>query len=149
MVLILACSDIIKQNRLMRETSWGVVGRGNIGGELLRVIPNDTGLDLSPVPDFMVTSEGVMAPDGVHGYGVSDIRDILPTLMPDVLFIACPTTDDGLPASTYAEHALRSGKTVITAEKGALSANFTGLREVSDDFQRLGFTATVGGGSLL
>ncbi len=133
----------------MREVSWGVVGRGNIGGELIAAIPADAGLDLSPSPDFIATSKGINASDGIHDYGVADIRDIPPGLMPDTLFVACPTTDDGLPASTYVEHALRSGKTVITAEKGALSANFAGMRELSDGFRRLGFTATVGGGSLL
>jgi hypothetical protein len=42
---------------------------------------------------------------------------------------------------------LDRGKRVVTAEKGAIANNFADLRTRSENFKRLGITATVGGGT--
>jgi len=62
----------------------------------------------------------------------------------DGVFIAIPTADHGEKAFAYITDSLREGKLVVTCEKGSLSWYFPDLREYLD---RIGFSATVGGGS--
>ncbi len=127
---------------------WGLIGPGHIGNELMRQLGQDyvgKRLDLSTTPSFVLRSSGLMEGDGVtpsEFHSLSDIDEF-----PEVTFIAMPSTDDGIVANEYIETILSRGKIAVTAEKGALSNNFDGLRERSEDFTRLGVNATVGGGT--
>jgi len=64
----------------------------------------------------------------------------------DVVFIAISTKDKGEIALAYILDALDHGKLVITCEKGALAYHFDMLRP---HLSRIGYSATVGGGSRL
>lgn len=117
--------------------SWGLVGYGNIGRELCRQVAQPgvaarTGLADKPV--FKLRSKD----------NLTDIKDL-----PDVVFVAMPSSDDGQPAYDYIMRILEAGKLVVTAEKGALANNFAALKQASDDFKRLGAEAAVGGGTRL
>jgi hypothetical protein len=58
-----------------------------------------------------------------------------------------PSSDNGKVAYEYISKILGQGKLAITAEKGALANYFSELKIASDNFKRLGITATVGGGT--
>lgn len=62
----------------------------------------------------------------------------------DLVCITISTKDDGQAATSYILEALRAGKPVVTCEKGALSEHFSKLRPY---LNRIGYTATIGGGS--
>ncbi len=62
----------------------------------------------------------------------------------DLAFLAIPTLDDGRIAFDYIKGFLDRGVPVVTCEKGALSNYFGDLR---DNLDRIGFSATVGGGT--
>lgn len=62
----------------------------------------------------------------------------------DLVFLSIPTLDDGFAAYNYIGNCVGSGKPVVTCEKGALANYFSDLRPFMD---RIGYTATVGGGT--
>lgn len=132
------------------SSSWGLIGFGNIGREVLRQIslPGvSERLGLQATPDFIATPDGIMKSDGETPTGYDSLADV-PDL-PDVTFVAIPSSDDGKIAYDYILPILKKGKLVITAEKGAVVNHFAELKQVSDNFSRFGITATVGGGTRL
>ncbi|HVV26167.1 MAG TPA: hypothetical protein VHC21_04020 [Candidatus Saccharimonadales bacterium] len=129
--------------------TWGLIGPGNIGTELRRQLGQDyvsNRLALSRLPEFVLRSSGVFDAAGEE-LGVGAIEEF--DELPDVTFVAMPSTDDGKAAYDYISHILDRGKIAITAEKGALANNFDDLRDRSDEFRRLGVNATDGGGTRL
>ncbi len=130
--------------------TWGLIGFGNIGHEVLRQLKQPgvaKRLRLESAPLFIVDSSGIKQADGVTPAGYQQLSDV--PVLPDVTFIAIPSSDDGKLAYNYIRPLLEQGKLVITAEKGALANHFTQLQTMSDNFHRLGVTATVGGGTRL
>jgi len=128
-------------------SSWGIIGPGHVGGEITRQINQEhvaerLGLEMSP--RFVMRSSGIYYPDSENAahQRLEEIDDF-----PDVTFLAMPTTDDGAIAHGYLEEILSRGKLAVTAEKGALANYFEELKETSDDFNRLGYNASVGGGT--
>ncbi len=126
--------------------SWGLIGQGNIGREIMRQLgqaPVAARLGLKPQPDIIVEAKGIIRPDG----SVDTQTAFADADLPDVLFIAIPSGGDGTLAYSYISTILAKGKMAVTAEKGALSHFFSDLKIASDDFTRFGITASVGGGT--
>lgn len=128
--------------------SWGLAGYGNIGKEVVQQISQPEvakRLGLNPLPEFVLRSSGLKGPDGETPNLAVSLNE-LPEL-PDVTFIAVPSTEDGSKAFSLINTILGEDKKVVTAEKGALANYFSTLEEVSDRFNNLGINATVGGGT--
>lgn len=132
--------------------SWAIAGHGDKGlGHLTKEAIRQLGkpevaerLRLKPEAENVFGKYGVMSADGkTQIYESVDEIDKLP----DVLFVTMTTTDDGKAAYQLISRFLEAGKTVVTAEKGALANNFSALKEQSNNFRRLGIDATVGGGT--
>jgi homoserine dehydrogenase len=138
---------------MVETVSWGVVGvSGNVGGaimdNLMRPdIADQVGHAHEPV--LVANSKGVFAdaergdrlwtPKGKVGSSILDVE------LPDILYVATPTTDDGEPAADMIEFALHEGVTVVTAEKGIANADvFRRLGKASGNFRTFGIRATVG-----
>lgn len=135
---------------MSKESSWGLIGYGNIGKELARQVNKHevaNRLGLSPLPEFIVRRSGIKKPDGETPHDTQHLDSF--EEVPAVTFVALPSTDDGNLAYKHISRLLEQGSTVVTAEKGAIANNFAKLREESYDFRRLGITATVGGGTRL
>lgn len=141
------------RKELAGETwSWAIAGHGEKGlGDLTKETIRQLGkpevaerLCLKPEAENVFSKYGVMSPDGETKIyeSVDEISEL-----PDVLFVTMPSTDDGKAAYQLISRFLEEGKTVITAEKGALANNFSALKEQSNGFRRLGIDATVGGGT--
>lgn len=130
--------------------SWGLVGFGNIGREVVRQIGQPAvakRLGLQVAPEFVVTPDGVMKADGQTASNYKDLGAASAAVA--VVFIAIPSSDDGQAAYNYVSQVLQAGKIAVTAEKGAIANHYAELKSASDDFQRFGITATVGGGTRL
>ncbi len=130
--------------------TWGLVGYGTIGKELARQLAQASvakRLELEPQPAFVIRSGGVMKADGVTPSGFRTLEDL--DRLPDVVFVALPSSPDGALAYKVISHVLEQDKMIVTAEKGALANHFSELRSLSDNFSRLGVSATVGGGTRL
>ena len=128
--------------------TWGLIGYGTIGKELARQLAQERvakRLGLQTKPAFIMRSSGIMEPDAVTPSSFESLQDV--GLLPDVMFVALPSTNDGKLAYDVLSHVLKNGKTAVTAEKGALANYFDLLKKASDNFKRLGISATVGGGT--
>lgn len=135
---------------MITPVNWGLIGFGNIGREIVRQIGQPAvakRLRLKVNPEFIVESRGIMKNDG---HTLTDYKNLsaVPSL-PEVMFIAIPSSNDGEVAYNYIAHILKKGKLAITAEKGAVANHYAELRQLSGDFKRFGITATVGGGTRL
>ena len=128
--------------------SWGLVGAGSVGNELMRQLGKDYVADrftISPAPSFIMRSTGLMGPDGSTPLSVETLEEI--DELPDVTFIAIPSSSDGKEAKDYITTVLERGKIAVTAEKGAIASHYEYLKDISSNFSRLGINATVGGGT--
>lgn len=116
----------------------GIIGFGNIGKKLYEKL-----LENGWIVAFIVTSEYVFA-------GSTDVpKDKAENWLHychnvDVVFLAIPTFDDGKIALNYITAVTEKGIPVVTCEKGALSNYFAELKPI---LNRIGYSATVGGGS--
>lgn len=138
--------------------SWGLIGAGMIGQELMRQLSQPevaARLGLEERPQWVINSRGAWeAPEpGSNVLEVasrySSIESVPDDQFPDVHFLAMPS-GLGDVAMDYLTHIMgRDGAKAVTAEKGAIASNFAELKERSDNFHRLGVTATVGGGTRL
>lgn len=127
-------------------TTWGLIGHGNIGKEIERQIGQPAvakRLNLEPKPNFIADAMGVSQGGKLN----PSITFLDIDVLPDVVFVAMPSSNDGKVAYKYISKILDQGKLAITAEKGALANFFPELKISSADFKRLGVTATVGGGT--
>ncbi len=115
----------------------GIIGFGNIGKKLYEKLL-ENGWQVS----FIVTRDHVFSVPGVSidrsDNWVKYCHDV------DVVFLAISTLDDGEAALHYIKAITERGISVVTCEKGALS-NYFG--ELSPVLHRIGYSATVGGGS--
>lgn len=116
----------------------GIIGFGNIGKKLYEKL-----LENGWKVAFIVTSEQVFVgntdvPKDKSGNWLNYCHDV------DVVFLAIPTFDDGRTAFNYITAITEKGIPVVTCEKGALS-NY--LAELKPVLNRIGYSATVGGGS--
>ena len=116
----------------------GIIGFGNIGKKLYEKL-----LENGWKVTFIVTSEHVFgdSPDNPKDKSenwLNYCRDV------DIVFLAIPTFDDGRTAFNYITAVIEKGIPVVTCEKGALSNYFAGLKPI---LNRIGYSATVGGGS--
>src|SRR3989344_119038 len=134
--------------------SWAIAGHGKNGlGNLAKEAIRQLGkpevaerLCLKPKAENVFSRYGVMSADGETKMyeSVDEISEL-----PDVLFVTMPSADDGEAAYQLISRFLKEGKTVVTAEKGALANNFSALKKQSNNFRRLGIDTTVGGGTHL
>ena len=116
----------------------GIIGFGNIGKKLYEKL-----LENGWKVTFIVTSEHVFgdSPDNPKDKSenwLNYCRDV------DIVFLAIPTFDDGRTAFNYITAVIEKGIPVVTCEKGALSNYFAELKPI---LNRIGYSATVGGGS--
>ena len=128
-----------------------VIGRGNIGGELISRLAG-----VSAITKAVVARKGVYTPkgephEGLTTGGTEDERvkaafGMMEEEKPDVAFLAIPTTDDGSIALRYIQAILARGCKVVTSEKGALAHHFETLRP---HLSQIGYRATVGGGTMM
>lgn len=141
----------------------GLIGAGTIGTELA-IQSRKKGLVVGPV----VTTSGVYDLSQVEDWQFGDWKRDLSSYMrghpeyaierhggyhgslkeTDAVFLAIPTRDNGEEACRYINGLLADGKPVVTCEKGALSLYFAELLEPLEK-GRLGYSATVGGGTSL
>jgi homoserine dehydrogenase len=114
----------------------GVVGAGHIGSELCSRLEG-----LGAEVAFVLKTSGVYK----HGQRAGPLED-LPSHADglDAAFLAIPTLDDGRAAFDYLRFFLGRGTPVVTCEKGALSNYFA---ELSASLDKVGYSATVGGGT--
>lgn len=134
------------------NTTWGLLGVGTIGGEVLRQVNQPAvaeRLGLETAPSFIIRSSGTWKPgaDGELvqvGDGSLESLDSLP--LPKVVFNALPSTGDGRSSELMA-YFLKKGVLVVTAEKAALAYEFSKLKTLSENFKRMGINAAVGGGT--
>ncbi|MCX6729394.1 MAG: hypothetical protein NTV95_01930 [Candidatus Saccharibacteria bacterium] len=134
---------------MVEKAEWGIIGAGGIGSEVMRQLNQDyvsDRLHMGPLPEFVVRSTGIMGPDAVTPLDFESFQDVP---IPEVTFVAIPSSDDGFEAHEYISHILQNGGIAVTAEKGAISNYFSELKEESDNFNNLGINATVGGGTRL
>lgn len=116
----------------------GIIGLGNIGKKLYEKL-----LENGWKVAFVVTSEQVFVgnadtPKDKSENWLNYCHDV------DVVFLAIPTFDDGRTAFNYITAVTEKGMPVVTCEKGALSNYFAELKPI---LNRIGYSATVGGGS--
>ena len=117
----------------------GIIGAGNIGAELYRKV-----LNLGWEVTFVAKSDGVYK-------NLTNKIDRLENYLNyasglDVIFLAIPTLDDGTAAYEYLLSFLKLNIPVVTCEKGSLSSHFAELEPYR---HRIGYSATVGGGTRL
>jgi len=116
----------------------GIIGFGNIGKKLHEKLL-ENGWEVV----FIVTSEYVFVgsidvPKDKNENWLQYCHGVA------VVFLAIPTFDDGKTASTYITALTEKSIPVVTCEKGALANYFA---ELQPSLHRIGYSATVGGGS--
>lgn len=123
----------------MKKSRVVIIGYGNIGRTLHERLYNRSEWDVA----YTITSKGASrgAP-GALDHNIVRNEDAFDDI--DLAFLAIPTLDDGMKALGYIQALLQKGVPVVTCEKGALSNHFEALRPC---IKRIGFSATVGGGS--
>lgn len=120
-----------------------VVGTGRIGAELIKKLNSLPGWKLLAT----VNSKGLESLDDViPKLDTNDLRDIAYQIRHnvDVAFITIPSEAGGSAAFRYIDFFQKVGVAVVTCEKGALAYHFKSFRS---RLSRIGFNATVGGGT--
>ena len=127
----------------MHDTNVVLIGRGLIGQALYERVEEQYGWNV-----IRVIERGAYS--GVSGSGrFNEKMSVASKLIPketDLVFLAIPTFDDGTTALRYIEYCVEHSIPVVTCEKGSLSYNFSKLEPYLD---RIGYSATVGGGTRL
>ncbi|TAN58183.1 hypothetical protein EPN15_01820 [Patescibacteria group bacterium] len=118
----------------------GIIGFGNIGKNIYEKV-KEKGWKV----EFVINSKGVF-PEKFSGIPEKESLDSFfrHGRYVDLVFLAIPTLDDGKIAKNYIDLFIKNGIPVVTCEKGALSNYFIKLKP---HLSRVGFSATVGGGS--
>lgn len=117
----------------------GIIGAGHIGSELYRRAKS---LDWDI--EFVLRSDGVYRDLTEKIDELEDYTNYLDGI--EIGFLAIPTLDDGKTAFEYMNSLLGRGIPIVTCEKGALSNYFS---ELEDRLDKIGYSATVGGGTRL
>jgi len=121
----------------------GIIGTGNIGSELYRKLQKK-----GWAVRWVIDSEGVYR-DMSKKEKIDDTRNYENYFSDlDIIFLAIPTLDDGKTAFDYISSSLEKKIPIVTCEKGALSNYFSELEEKIEE-EKIGYSATVGGGSRL
>ena len=113
----------------MELRNIGIIGVGNIGGELEREV-----ISLGWNVELSIGSKG----DYLHH------KRLIKSL--DGIFLAIPTLDEGEVARDYIQSTLDLEIPIVTCEKGALSNYYSEFKKDIDN-GRIGCSASVGGGS--
>jgi homoserine dehydrogenase len=125
----------------MAKITIGIIGKGNIGSELYR-----KAIVRGWKVAWAMDDTGIFT-DLTCSKKIGEPRDYASHLDGlDVVFLAIPTMDQGETAFQYANSVINAGIPVVTCEKGALSNYFQEL-EGAVRGGKLGYSATVGGGS--
>jgi len=111
----------------------GIIGKGNIGSELYRKAKSMK-WDIKYILDI----------DGFYKNLTEKISPPKDYKNLDVAFLAIPTFDDGFVEFNHMQSFLKKGIPVVTSAKGALSNYFPELKDYLD---KIGYSATVGGGT--
>ena len=121
----------------------GIIGTGNIGSELYKKLISKS-WDIGCIVDV----DGVFTTI-TKTKKLDDVRNYTEHLNGlDLVFLAIPTLDDGFIAYEYIKNCLAKNVPIVTCEKGALSNYFADL-ELDLNLGKIGYSATVGGGSRL
>ena len=118
-----------------------IIGYGTIGSALHETLLSDGRWDVTCLLNgrqgWLTGTPGTFKkPEPI------DLNRILEKVQLD--FLAIPTKDDGVTAKRYMKDALERKIPVVTCEKGALANHFNALEP---DLDKIGYGATVGGGS--
>jgi homoserine dehydrogenase len=111
------------------------------------IITSDQGLDLERLLNVKKKKKSV-AQYGSHT-GTSDVLDVIENTDAEVVIELTPTNIvDGEPGKNHIISAMKSGKNVITVNKGPLALEFPSLIELAE-YNRIAFkfSGTVGGGT--
>jgi len=126
----------------MEDISVGIIGGGNVGSELYkRVISKGWKVK------WVMKTGGFFEDLSDNKIGE---KEEYPSRVKEVclVFLAIPTLDDGKTAFNYIKTSLDAGIPVVSCEKGALSNYYSELEEAVEN-GKIGYSATVGGGSRL
>jgi len=123
--------------------STGIIGAGNIGSELYKKLQEKKWnvnyiIDIGGVYKDITKKEKI---DELINY-----RKYIPGL--DMLFLSIDTADDGKIARDFIISSAEVNVPIVTSEKGASSNYFSELEHLIKS-GKLGYSATVGGGSRL
>lgn len=124
----------------------------NIGGEVARQLQRPgvaERLHMNPFPKWVMKTSGIMCPDGVTPLGYDPFEDT-GERWPDVTFVCLPSNQGELATRIMLTALGRDENNIaITAEKDALATPeyYRQLQAASDNFRRIGRTATLGGGT--
>lgn len=119
-----------------------LIGMGNIGKELQRRLVSTKLNHFFPL--YSVKNDGLYSYLGTKVGEKEEYANYIDKI--DAVCLAIPTADDGKIALDYITTVLKSGKPVVTCEKGALS-NF--FEELEPNLKMIGHSASVGGGTRL
>lgn len=133
----------MKKYSSIKKPKVGIIGIGNIGSELYRKLKLK-GWDIGWVIDYDGLFTDISKKEKLDNS--KNYQKHLKGL--DLVFLAIPTLDDGYIAYSYIKTCIAKNIPVVTCEKGALSNYFKEL-EPNLNLGKIGYSATVGGGSRL
>jgi len=126
----------------MKNISVGIIGKGNVGSELYKRV-----LSKKWTIEWTMGTKGFFK--GLSNNKIGNIKDYpLRIKGLDLVFLTIPTLDDGKTAFNYIKTSLNANVPIVTCEKGALS-NYYSRLEGAIKNGKIGYSATVGGGSRL
>jgi len=109
---------------------------------------NPKGLNLEKMLSLK-TEKGAVSIDHKHGYPAKSALDVIESVEAEALVEVTPTNiKDGEPGLSHIKTAFKTGKHVVTANKGPLALALPALTELADyNKVCLRFSATVGAGT--